>query len=320
MPKAPANMPDNPDGFTQNAAPAQNERMNKALVDATRHYCQRHANSGPLISTPVPELILLRRTSPAAVDHAIVQPLLCLVLEGSKEVDIDQRTERYNAGDLMLVARNTPTLTRIAGASVATPYMSIALDLNVSLLGDLIELHRGAPASPPQDTRAPLLDAMRRLISLLDDPTSLAALGTGLLREIHHWLLLGPEGPQLRELAKTGGHALRIARAVKLLRSDYRNPLSVNTLAASAGMSRSAFHLHFRAYTSLTPLQFQKHLRLIDARNQMLGRGKSISAAAFAVGYESASQFSREYRRLFGLSPAQDKKANPSEPAKSSAG
>lgn len=162
--------------------------MNKALVDATRHYCQRHANSGPLISTPVPELILLRRTSPAAVDHAIVQPLLCLVLEGSKEVDIDQRTERYNAGDLMLVARNTPTLTRIAGASVAAPYMSIALDLNIGLLGELIKLHDSAPVSRPQDTRAPLLDAMRRLISLLDDPTSLAALGTGLLREIHHWL------------------------------------------------------------------------------------------------------------------------------------
>ena len=165
--------------------------MNKALVDATRHYCQRHASKGPLISTPVPGLILLRRTSPAAVDHAIVQPLLCLVLEGSKEVDIDQRTERYNAGDLMLVARNTPTLTRIAGASVAAPYMSIALDLNISVLSELIELHRGAPASPPQDTRAPLLDAMRRLISLLDDPTSLAALGTGLLREIHQ--LLHPE-------------------------------------------------------------------------------------------------------------------------------
>ena len=87
-------MPDNPDSFTLNSAPAQIERMNKALVDATRHFCQRHANSGPLISTPVPGLVLLRRTSPAAVDHAIVQPLLCLVLEGSKEVDIDQRTER----------------------------------------------------------------------------------------------------------------------------------------------------------------------------------------------------------------------------------
>tara|TARA_Y100000782_G_scaffold76538_1_gene82395 strand:- start:115 stop:1062 length:948 start_codon:yes stop_codon:yes gene_type:complete len=312
MPKAPANMPDNPDGFTRNSAPAQNEHMHKALVDATRHYCQRHANSGPLISTPVPGLVLLRRTSPAAVDHAIVQPLLCLVLEGGKEVDIDQRTERYNAGDLMLVARNTPTLTRIAGASVAAPYMSIALDLNIGLLGELIELHNRAPVCPPQDTRAALLDAMRRLISLLDEPTSLAALDSSLLREIHHWLLLGPEGPQLRELAQADGHALRIARAVKLLRSDYRNPLSVSTLAATAGMSRSAFHLHFRDHTSLSPLQFQKQLRLIDARNQILGRGKSISAAAFLVGYESASQFSREYHRLFGLSPAQDRKANPS--------
>lgn len=320
MPKAPANMPDNPDGFTQNSAPAQNERMNKALVDATRHYCQRHASSGPLISTPMQGLILLRRTSPAAVDHAIVQPLLCLVLEGSKEVDIDQRTERYNAGDLMLVARNTPTLTRIAGASVVAPYMSIALDLNLHVLGELIELHDSAPASPPQDTRAPLLDAIRRLITLLDQPASLDALSVGLLREIHHWLLLGPEGPHLRALAQADGHALRIARAVKLLRSNYRNPLSVSTLAATADMSRSAFHLHFRAHTSLTPLQFQKRLRLIDARSQMLGRGKSISAAAFAVGYESASQFSREYRRLFGLSPAQDKKANSSELSKSSAG
>lgn len=312
-------MPDNPDGFTLSTAAAHNHRMYRSLLDTARHYCQRHATRGPLITTPVPGLILLRRTTPAAVDHAIVQPLLCVVLEGSKEVRIDQRTARYDAGDIMLVARNTPTLTRIAKASAAEPYLSIALDLNVGLLGELIELHDSAPGDSPQDTRPPLLDALRRLITLLDQPASLAALQAGLLREIHHWLLLGAEGPSLRELAQTDGHALRIARAVRLLRNDYCTPLSVSALAATAGMSRSAFHQHFRAQTSLTPLQFQKHLRLIDARSQLLGRGTAISAIAFAVGYESTSQFSREYRRLFGLSPAQDRKANASGPAKTTA-
>ncbi|MEB3735026.1 AraC family transcriptional regulator [Halopseudomonas pachastrellae] len=269
----------------------------------------------------MPGLILLRRSSPAAVDHAIVQPLLCLVLEGSKEVDIDQRTERYNAGDFMLVARNTPTLTRIAGASVAAPYMSIALDLNIGLLGELIELHHGAPASPPQDTRAPLLDAMRRLISLLDDPTSLAALGTGLLREIHHWLLLGPEGLQLREMAQTDGHGPAYRPRGKVVAQRLPQP------AVGQHPGRQRRHEPFGLSSALSRVHVSDAPAISEApapdrraRNQMLGRGKSISAAAFAVGYESASQFSREYRRLFGLSPAQDRKANPSEPAKSSAG
>lgn len=260
--------------------------------------------------TPVPGLILLRRTSPATVDHAIIQPLLCLVLNGSKQVTIGEQSEHFGAGDVMLVSRNVPTITRIAHASVTQPYLSIALDLDPGILSELTHLHGDVTAGAPQDTREPLFDAVRRLIAVLDQPASLAALQAGLIREIHHWLLLGPKGDDLRELAIADGHATRIARAVRMLRRDYRKTLSIIELASAASMSRSAFHLHFRAHTSLTPLQFQKQLRLIDARSQILSHGKSVSAAAFDVGYESVSQFSREYRRLFGLSPAHDKRAS----------
>lgn len=309
MRKAPRNLPKNPASFTLAHSQAQNANMHKALIETARSYCQKHAAEGSPIKTPVPGLVLLRRVTPAEVDHAIIQPLLCLVLEGSKEVDIGDRCERFNAGEVMLVSRNVPTRTRIGEASAAKPYLSIALDLDAGLLRELINLHNGLPEQR-QNVRPALFDAVRRLIAVLDQPASLAALHAGLLREIHHWLLLGPEGEQLRELAQVDGHASRIARAVSLLRRDYRSALTIDVLAAKAGMSRSAFHLHFRAHTSLTPLQFQKQLRLIDARNQIFSRGKSVSAAAFAVGYESVSQFSREYRRLFGLSPAQDKRAS----------
>lgn len=152
-------------------------------------------------------------------------------------------------------------------------------------------------------------DAALRLIRLLDRPASLPVLQTQLVRELHYWLLAGRHGTATRRLGWPEGHTRRVARAVTILRTEFMLPLSVDQLAQAAGMGLSSFHHHFRAVTSLSPLQFQKQLRLIEAKRLMLSEGATPSSAALAVGYESMSQFTREYRRIFGLLPARETKA-----------
>ena len=149
-------------------------------------------------------------------------------------------------------------------------------------------------------------DVALRLMRLLERPEAVPLLHASLVRELHYWLLAGRHGAAIRRLGWPGSHAQRVARAVAVLRADFAQPLPVESLAALAGMSPSSFHQHFRAVTSLSPLQFQKQLRLIEARRLMLSEGASASSAAFAVGYESVPQFTREYGRLFGLPPVRD--------------
>jgi len=216
----------------------------------------------------------------------------------------------YGAGDTLIVTGNVPMASRIGQASIAKPYLALALDLDTAVIKDLVlstpEVHR-APAA--RDIGEDLQDALHRLVRLLDRPESLAVLKDGLIREIHYWLLSGKSGSAVRNLGRPDSHARRIARAVSLLRADPARPAQIERLAAAAGMSRSAFHLHFRAITSLSPLQFQKHLRLMAARRLILSKGKRISEVAFEVGYESVSQFSREYARMYGQPPIMDKRA-----------
>ena len=145
-----------------------------------------------------------------------------------------------------------------------------------------------------------------RLLRLLDRPDTLAVLGSQLSRELHYWLMSGRHGGGIRALSVTGSHAYRIARAITMVRRHYAEPIKIEALAEAAGMSLSAFHVHFRAITSLSPLQFQKQLRLIEARRRMLVQGEAVSNAAYGVGYESVPQFTREYGRMFGQSPARD--------------
>ena len=158
----------------------------------------------------------------------------------------------------------------------------------------------GAPVrAAPTDTE--VADAALRLMRLLDRPASVPVLHAQLVRELHYWLLEGRHGPAIRRLGWAEGHARRVARAVAVLRAEFARPIPIDRLAATAGMSPSSFHHHFRAVTSLSPLQFQKQLRLIEARRMMMAEGVTASSAAFAVGYESVSQFTREYGRMFGL-------------------
>lgn len=288
--------------------------MTDTLIDIVRRHVEAHADAAGLAQTPVPGLTTIRSTRPTDLVHAISRPLVCLVLQGTKQVTMGAQTLAFGAGDSLLITADVPTISQITRASDETPYYSLVLDLDPMMIADLSLQMKAAPVPDGQAVRiaptdAEVADAALRLMRLLDHPGSMPILREQLVREMHYWLLAGRHGNAIRRLGWPDGHARRVARAVAVLREEFTTPLPVERLAAVAGMSPSSFHEHFRAVTSLSPLQFQKQLRLIEARRQMMAHGSTASSAAFAVGYESVSQFTREYRRMFGRPPAQDTEA-----------
>ncbi|WP_127089414.1 AraC family transcriptional regulator [Aquabacter cavernae] len=267
-----------------------------------------------LVITEGNGLNFARADGPTGYLHSIYAPLLCLVLQGAKEVAAGTDNWRFHTGQTLLVSADTPIQGRVVEASGTAPYLAISLNLDLALLRDVlgeISAIAGAPDAPGprilvSETDAAVADCIRRLVLLPERADAQAVLRPALLKELHYWLLQGRHGPMLRRLARPEGHAQRIARAVAVLRADFARALPVRQLAEAAGMSPSAFHQHFKAVTSLTPLQFQKQLRLIEARHRLMAGGLAVSSAAFDVGYESVSQFSRDYSRMFGASPRQD--------------
>ncbi|HXH45386.1 MAG TPA: AraC family transcriptional regulator [Bradyrhizobium sp.] len=285
--------------------------MNGELLDHARRYADAHADRSGIATTPVAGLVILRETVPSMLQYAVSKPLVALVLQGGKRVTMGSRTFDFGVGESLLITTDVPTVSQITTASRVLPYYSLVLELDPSIIAGLVDQVGPAPFDANQSVRvdtteAEVADAALRLLRLLDRPDALAVLGPQLSRELHYWLLSGRHGGAIRALGVTDSHAERIARAVTMLRSSYADPFKVEVLAKIAGMSLSAFHVHFRAITSLSPLQFQKQLRLIEARRRMLAEGAAVSDAAYGVGYESVPQFTREYRRLFGQPPARD--------------
>ncbi|WP_024891925.1 AraC family transcriptional regulator [Luteimonas huabeiensis] len=281
------------------------------LLDRVRRHAAAHAPGGGIAATPVPGLSTVHALAPSGLGHDVQRPLACLVLQGAKEVTMGARTFAFSAGDTLVIAADLPTASRIVRASAAAPYCSLVLAIDPAVVADLVADMAGAPdeGAPPigvAPTDAELAEAALQLMRLLDRPAALPVLQAQRVREMHYWLLAGRHGPAIRRLAWPNGSAQRVARAVAVLRAEYDRPLPVERLAALSDMSVSAFHAHFRAATSLTPLQFQKRLRLIEARRRMLADGVAASVAAHAVGYASVPQFTREYARMFGQPPARE--------------
>ncbi|WP_027531732.1 AraC family transcriptional regulator [Bradyrhizobium sp. WSM3983] len=288
--------------------------MTNDLIKAVRPYAEAHSDRNGIAPTAVPGLTAIRATMPSALQYAISRPLVALVLQGSKRVTMGNRTFDFGAGESLLITADVPTVSQITRANVNQPYLSLVLELDPAVIEHLAAEMRASPAarSTPvsvEPTESEVADAALRLVRLLDRPSALPVLQAQLVREMHYWLLAGQHGSAIRRLGVAESHAQRISRAVALIRSEFAEPLKVERLADVAGMSPSAFHEHFRSITSLTPLQFQKQLRLIEARRMMLSEGATVSGAAYAVGYESVSQFTREYGRMFGSPPARDMKA-----------
>lgn len=288
--------------------------MTDTLLDAVRRHAETHADPAGISATPIPGLTTVRATTPSGLVYAISRPLVCLVLQGSKQVVMGTESFAFGAGDSLLITADVPTVSQITRASPAAPYLSLVYELEPAVIADLAVEMRAAPVAAGtavrvEPTDAEVADAALRLMKLFARPAAVPVLHESLVRELHYWLLAGRHGTAIRRLGWPDSHAQRIARAVSLLRKDFARPLRVEQLAAVAGMSPSSFHQHFRAVTSLSPLQFQKQLRLIEARRLMRAEGMTAGSAAFAVGYESVSQFTREYGRLFGLPPLRDTEA-----------
>ena len=260
-------------------------------------------------------LSLLRRSSPTPKDHGVSSPAFCLIAQGSKEVLLGEDCYRYDANRYLITAAALPTSTRVTEASEERPYLGVVLGLDPALVGSvMVEAAHPAPGDQTAVRAfdvslldAGLLDAVVRLVGLLDSPADEARFLRPLItREIVFRLLKGEQGDRLRQIAVLGGHAHRIARAIERLRKDFDRPLRIEDIARELGMSVSGFHHHFRAVTAMSPLQFQKRMRLQEARHLMLAEDLDAASAGYRVGYSDASHFTREYKRLFGTPPMRD--------------
>ena len=281
------------------------------LLDIADRHALKNADTDGVAPTSLVGVSIVRMATPSGLVHAISRPLACLVLRGEKRVSMGGRDFTFGAGESLLITADVPTISQVTRATPGQPYLSLVIELDPALVTELaamvetVPIHGEAPVQV-NATDPDVADAALRLVRLLDRPAAIPALGTQLLRELHYWLLAGRHGAAIRRLGWPDGHAHRILRAVNMLRAKHATAMSVEQLAAAAGMSASSFHQHFRAATSLSPLQFQKRLRLIEARRLMIAEGATASAAGLAVGYESVPQFTREYARLFGLPPAKE--------------
>jgi AraC-like DNA-binding protein len=266
-----------------------------------------------LTETGIPRVAMVQGKIPEHELNAVYEPMVNLILRGSKSMTIGDTTLHYDPATYFVMSVGLPAAGVINASASGEPYLAVALLLDSTvistLLSDLPE-SAGSAVRPVGFSVAAvtgeLMDAWVRMLRLTARPADIAALAPAYEREILYRVLQGPHGGMLRDIATPDSAMSRVNLAIELIRRDFAEPLSVELLAQKASMSTSAFHRHFKAVTSLSPLQYQKRVRLLQARTLLISKGRSVTSAAFDVGYESATQFSREYAREFGLAPGRD--------------
>jgi len=268
-------------------------------------------NSG-LAATAMPRLTLIRANHPSAPIPAVYEASLCIIAQGSKRVSLADQSVVYDASSYLLVSVDLPLVGHVLEASPAAPYLCCKIDLDLAALADLLltewraSSERDLPVLAVYPSDPDLIDAACRLVKLLDRPETIGVLAPLIEREILYRLLTGPHGATLRQIGSADSHLNQVSRAIATIRNGFHGQLRIDEIAAASGMSASSLHAHFKAITRMTPLEYQKQLRLQEARRLMLADGANAGTAGFAVGYDSPSQFSREYRRLFGAPPRRD--------------
>lgn len=289
---------------------AETERLRSSLASVIL----RLLGDQEELNTPIPGLALVKRTALAPPTSYLYGPSLSMIVQGSKRVVLGNVTYLYDESRFLLTALNLPTVTQVLRASPESPYISILLRLDLSVAKQMIvdldqkhsEKSEGGAAMATGPASAPLFDALSRLVALLESPEDIDVLSGLLQREFLYRILKTPAATYLRRMVSIGTRNNKVAQAIDWLQQNYRRPFRVEDLAAMNGMKASAFHHHFRISTAMSPLQFQKQLRLHEARRLLLSDGLDVGTVALEVGYESATQFTREYRRLFGAPPSRD--------------
>jgi AraC-like DNA-binding protein len=257
-------------------------------------------------------------TLPKQPTHRLFRPTLCITVQGAKWATFGNRRYEYGSGQAMVVTVEMPSRGAVSEATPDKPFLGLVFQLDLAILHELAEqmqphrqLDATGPANAPAgicvvDLSAEALNCLCRAMSLLETPEAIRLLFDGIQRELCYWLLAGPGGEQLLRPATAGSHEDRLIAAIHELKKRFAEPVRVDELAATAGMSPATFHRQFKASTAMSPLQYQKQLRLLEGRRLMLASGSNVETAATQVGYESASQFSREYGRMFGRPPRRD--------------
>lgn len=264
--------------------------------------------------TDVPGLTLFREVVPTTAWSGTYEPNIGLIVQGRKRVELGRNTFFYDPTQFLLTSVDLPVVSQVIEASRARPYLCLRLDLEIPVVQELLsrgEIHVADPASDrpamtTASTTTDLLDAFSRLLDLLETPEDIPFLSPHIQREIIYRILRSAEGQRLRQIATQDDQSHRTAKAITWIKANYAKPLRVEDLADLAGMAVSTLHYHFRILTAMSPLQYQKQLRLNAARQRMLMNGLDAARAAFEVGYESPSQFNREYSRFFGQPPMRD--------------
>ncbi|GLQ12082.1 AraC family transcriptional regulator [Devosia yakushimensis] len=285
--------------------------MLNELSDALKLFLDSQGVEFGVFDTPIPGMMIGHAEAQKLPDYAIYRPTLGVVVQGAKQVWLGEQVLDYHEGEALLVSVSLLAKGVITQASAEKPFLGVTIELDTAVLREV-----GASlAAPPEPAGASLsvhalgpeaLDCLVRLARLLNTPDAMPVLYPGMLRELSYWLLKGETGADLWALTKPEGMSDRIENALALLRTDFAAPILVEDLAATAGMGLTSFHRHFKALTRLTPIQYQKQLRLVEARKILDAGTDNVTGAAFAVGYESAAQFSRDYSRFYGLPPKRD--------------
>jgi AraC-like DNA-binding protein len=291
----------------------ENNGMENAL-EALGKSIARWTDNSDRIETAIPGLILARRDKPSEPISILYEPRICVIAQGAKRVQLGDDAYVYDTQHFLLTSVDLPSFVQVIKASPEKPYLGLVLNIDQREISQLMVDSNLPPPRPQQTSRGmatgevtlPLLAAFQRLIDLLDEPKDIPILAPIIEREIFYRLLVGDQGARLRQIAVAGSQSQQIARAIDWLKGNFTRPLRIDDLAAQVNMSTSTFHHHFREVTAMSPLQYQKWLRLNEARRLMLAENKDATTTAFQVGYESPSQFSREYGRMFGAPPLRD--------------
>ncbi|PZQ58483.1 MAG: AraC family transcriptional regulator [Phenylobacterium zucineum] len=282
-------------------------------IDEIADIITRHAPADGMHASALPRVSLVRSCSPTEAVPTVYKPSLCIIAQGRKQVELSGRSYFYDPATYLAVSVDLPLVGSILEASPERPYLSLVLDLDLAVLSDLMLQHAFDPGPEPSgpalgvsEAEPGLLDAALRLARLLDTPADAGALAPLAEREILYRLLSGAQAPLIRRIATADSRLKQVSRAIAWLRANYAQPVSIGQLAADVGMSPSSFHSHFKAATTMSPLQYRTRVRLQEARRMLVVEAMDAASAGFAVGYESPSQFSRDYSRLYGAPPLKD--------------